>query len=125
MNNSASQRTKDGKGRKIGDIFKAIDDLDTQLIENILYEDIDILYKFSEAQQEYPITYACRVGNLTPTKVLLEYIDEKDEFSYSMLCDAFMKARKLGHTELIRTLRKKMFGWSDYSEAPSSTPNPI
>ena len=114
-----SQTAKDqGKGRKIGDIYEAIDDVNNNLLENILAEDIGTLYQYSDERQEFPISYGCKVGNLSPVNIMLSHLDPNDEHSHSMLRKAFMNARLLGHPQMIATLRKKMFGWEAYSEPP-------
>ena len=122
MNNSAASHNDHGKDGGIGDIFSAIDALDIKLIESILKNDINVLYEFSQERGQYPITYACKVGNLTPASKLLEYLDENDEFTQTMLWESYLNARRLGHKELVKSVKKKMFGWSEFSDPVEPSP---
>lgn len=124
MKNNTALKYSHGGDLKIPDLFSAIKEVDIDSIRSILDENREALFIKSENNQ-FPLEYACFVGNLTSAQALFEYIDVNDAKFTIMLDKALVRSLALGHKGLIDLVSKKTIGWDVLQDKPTPTPKPF
>ena len=119
MKNSHAKKNSHGGDFEISDIFQAIKDIDCDLIKEILDENPEELFVMSY-DKEYPLSYACFIGNMTSAEALFEFIDPQDPKYSPMLDKALVNSLALGHTALIDLVNEKVIGWERTAPTPNS-----